>query len=575
MSAIFLSDYMTTDYSRPVNGTAPGLDPYPQTEAGWRQEYWRRWNVYMNAPYSPAEQKAEHLFRAFDDAQKEIAQTRRLFRYPAFVADIDANALAAAEVVLEIDEDEDPATLEHGQAIWRRSETTVALPMWDTMTMALGDWWIEPVRMSGKRPYRTKLIGRDPRIVTPTYDDTGTELEEVRIEFGYLGMPEFSGMEQVRNSYVRILTRKEIVVERNGVKVEAESGPHPLGIVPIVHRRAILWEMPEHSLPAYAGIDRAVMNLDSIATQFQAIGVRFGQPTMFTKGFTLATGSAVSQIGHIISGIPADTPNQSGQSVGYLETNLGQLGQLLAHAESIHEHITATCPEFLFATGATESGIARSLRASSFQSKIRTMRGHNYAALARVTEMAACLDDGVAWSEDTEMFRIGAPPILPADVKSEVETMVLVKDEMKHADFVRGLQRLGVISSECNAEEYAAEVEDERAARATSFFSTGAVPGMPKPGVANPAVAQAPKAYNGIQITSANDILDRVAARTIVPELGEIELVKLLLIDPADAKEMIRLAQLGDVAAAMANVSAGGQARSHTAGASPAAPGAP
>jgi hypothetical protein len=70
-----------------------------------------------------------------------------------------------------------------------------------------------------------------------------------------------------------------------------------------------------------------------------------------------------------------------------------------------------------------------------------------------------------------DKFRIDAPPILPRNVKAELEALDLVKGDLKRADRIRHLQRLGLVDATVDPEKYAAEVQDEQAVRAEQFFA--------------------------------------------------------------------------------------------------------
>lgn len=469
---------MTTDYSQPTYEPAAGWDPYPATEAGWRELYDLRWQMYMMSPYGGGQQRGEHLFRAFDDSGNEIDQTRRIFRYFGFIADTDAAALAGTDIALETAGrragTSRPAQLDAGEVVWRRSRVATQAPLWFTMLCGLGDYCVEAVRTSPRPPYRTRLVGYDPRLTTLVYDDeTGMELVEARICIDNQNPTERRDGKgaPTTDRYERVLTRGRIDIYRNGVLSEGESGPHNAGVVPLVHLRCLPWDQPEHSLCAAAGVERGLMKLDSLATQISAIGTRYGNPTMVVRGAKLGANSRAQRFGYMIDGVPADG------AVEYLEAKFANIPALLQHMQALHSHIRDTSPEFLFASDAAqESAEARSLRGQAFEAKMRSMRGRVYGALAEITGVAVAMDQNRAFDLGESLYKIEAPPILPRNIKVELESLELVKSAIKRADYVRHLQRLGMVGMEHDPEAYAAEVQDETAARAAAFFTEPAAP---------------------------------------------------------------------------------------------------
>lgn len=465
---------MTTarDYSDPAYNPVAGWEPYPETEEGWRGLYDLRWSMYLLHPYSAAIQQREHLFRAFDDSGNEIDQTRRIFRYYSFISDTDARALHGGRLTLET-YDTAPGRakapqLLAGEAVWKRSRVDAFFPKWARMLCPLGDYYLEAVRMSPTPPYRTQIVGYDPRTVTVVYDaETGTQIVEARICLDHQDAGESmdrTGSPTVHR-YERILTRTHVEVLRDGVRIS--YAPHGLGVPPIVHLQALPWDQPEHSLPAPAGVERALMILDGLATQGKAIGNRYAQPTLVTYGFKLGAGSSVARFGRMIDGAPKDGKAE------YLESALASMPHILDYMKEMHAHIRDTSPEFLFASDAArESAEARSMRGDAFRAKMEEMRAGVFAGLAEVTAMAVAMDEARPFDLGTVPYRIEAPPVLPRSIKVEVETLNLIQADMKRSDRIRALQRLGLVSNEHDPEAYVAEVMDETADRASQFFAT-------------------------------------------------------------------------------------------------------
>ena len=265
--------------------------------------------------------------------------------------------------------------------------------------------------------------------------------------------------------YKRVLTKERIDVYYNGVLSVAESGPHGLGVVPAVHLQALPFDQPEHSLPAASGIERIVARMDSLMTQAGAVGARFANPTLATFGFKVGRNSDVQRFGRMIDGAPKDGRAE------YIEATTASITQLLEAMREADRHLRDTCPEVLFSSDAAqESAEARSLRGNSFELKMEAMRGGIYGELCRVTGMAVALDANRAFGEEDEQFIIHAPPVLPRGVKSELEALALIEPKIKRSDYIRHLQRLALVPADADPESYAAEVADEQAARATTFF---------------------------------------------------------------------------------------------------------
>jgi hypothetical protein len=461
------------DWSEPAYNPVAGWDPYPSTEEGWRELYDLRWSMYLLHPYSAAVQKQEHLFRAFDDSGNEIDQTRRIFRYYQFIADTDARALHGGRLTLETFDTKPGKAksdqLLKGEVVWKRSRLASEFPKVARMLCPLGDYYLEAVRMSGLPPYRTQIVARDPRTVTVTYDEeTGTQIVKARICLDYQDAEEARdgrGSPTVHR-YERILTREKVEIVRDGV---SDGGkPHNLGVVPLVHLQCLPWDQPEHSLPAPAGVERALMILDGLATQGKAIGNRYAAPTLVVKGMKLGPGSTIARFGRMIDGAPKDATAE------YLESALDSMPQILEYMKEVHSHIRDTSPEFLFASdGARESAEARSLRGQAFEAKMSEMRAGVFAGLSEVTAMAVAMDAALPFDPDAVPYQIQAGEILPRNAKAEVETLILVKDRILAADFTRGLQRLGIVSNEHDPEAYSKEVADETADRASTFFAEG------------------------------------------------------------------------------------------------------
>lgn len=447
---------------------------YPDTEAGWADRYDRLRCAYLQDPYDAGELKEYHLFRAIDDSGQVIDQANRLFGLYRFVVDTDVGGLLGGKLALKTTKDVPeavrPKAQAAGEAVWKRSHVDEQIEKWAKGAAKFGDYYIEAVRTSKRYPFRTTLVGYDPRNVLPVYDDeTGTRLVRVIVTTHYQDEPTIGSDgvtdEGALHTYRREIDATTIQVWRDGRPVPEESGPHRAGVVPCVHLQWAPGDEPEHGLPAPLGLDLAVMRMDSLIAQFGAISNRYANPMGVVKGAKLGVDADIAQFGRWISGLPADG------SVEYLEAGGEMLAHILAGIRLILEHAEKTEPEFLFADTGNVSGEARSYKAAALENKIGNARMRIFGELARVIGYAVAMDADLETDPDACPYVVEAPPILPRNTKGELEALELLKGDMKRADRVRHGQRLGFITPDQDPEAYAAEVLDENAARAAAFFT--------------------------------------------------------------------------------------------------------
>jgi hypothetical protein len=476
-----------TPTTRTNAGRYADYSVYPTTENGWHDRYDRLWCAYLQEPYDTGEAGKFHLFRALDDQGNEIDLTRRTFDLVRFIVDTDVGGLLGGRILLE--EEAEGAPLVEGEAVWRRSHVAGSVEAWAKTCAALGDVYFEAVRQSDKRPYRTSVVCYDPRNVTPIYDgETGTRLVGATVCTKYQDAPTVRAdgtiEEGAVHEYRREIDATEIRVFRDRVAMPAESGPHGLGVPPIVHVVWSPWTEPDHGLPAAAGLDAAIMRIDSLITQIGAVANRYANPKPVLSGARLGASSDVEQFGRWMHGLPADA------KAYYLESTGQGVDSMLAAIAAILDHVKSTAPEFLFAEDGAVSGEARSYKAAAFENKIGNARVRFFGGLSKVTEYAVLMDANTAADPDIDLFRIDAPPILPRNVKSDVETLYAAKEDIKRADRVRFLQTRGLIDPTVDPDEYAGEVEDETAERAAQFF---APVGKPAPATTGKPVQDPPE----------------------------------------------------------------------------------
>lgn len=452
-----------------TNGQPSGPNRIPTTHEEWVQRYSWLHDAYVGGPYSVGDMKALGLFRALDPDGDVILETRRLTRDVQHVVDTGAQALWGATPAIDLMPGMagTPADLETAARVWRRSRVTEQKERWSRWGASMGDVVLEAARLNTAPPYDVRIVGYDPRVCEVEYDDaTGCEIARVVITQPYLDMPDAgprgtAGGMGVLHEYVRILDRESVTVYRDGVLVPEESGPHLLGVVPAVHLSWLPYVDPSHGLWTAVGLEQPLALIDSLLTQVQAIGVRHANPLLAISGAKIASGAGVFDFGRVLSGLPADGKAE------YLEASLQGVAQLLEAANVARQQARDTLPEFLFTqAGASASGAALNFWAAAFVAKMESIRGRWSPGLARVTEYAVRMEQGSAYDPDDALYRVQAPPVLPVNVEGEVKVLhdVLERGGIRLIDYVRGLQRIGVLGAEVDPEEYAAALVIEREA---------------------------------------------------------------------------------------------------------------
>jgi hypothetical protein len=452
-----------------TDGRYADLSAYPKTEQGWKDRYDRLWCAYLSEPYDLAEIKAFHLFRALDDDNAEIDVTRRVFSLYRFITEIDVGGILGGRVALEVEdglkvdgvemtEEARAKLLVDGEAVWKRSVMDDQMEPLVRTTAALGDSYMEAVRTSATKPYRTTLVRYDPREVTPYYDQvTGSKLVKVVINKGYLGSdavaPDGVIDDDTPHTYRREITETRIDVWIDGVKREELSGEHNAGTIPVVHLQFTPFTEPDHGLPAANGIDQAVMMCDSLATQARAIGNRTANPIGYVAGAKLAENSSITKFGRWLSGLPADA------KVGYVETGGNAVDQLRAQIDQLLHHIQRTSPEFMFADTETNvSGESLTYKAAAFENKVGNARTRIFGGICRITAIAVAMDADQPADVERLVYKIDAPPVLPRNGTTELDNLIKIRGQITPGDFVRGLQRLGHVGLHHDPETYALKV---------------------------------------------------------------------------------------------------------------------
>ena len=451
---------------------------YPRTNEEWKSYYTLRDDAYKVDPYTIGEINGLGLFRELDLEGNVIAETRRLTRDVNYVVNRNAEALAPADLTFEV-EDDDERTDEEIRAIWRRSKVDVNAGAWARQCAAMGTIAFEAVRTNAAPPYNSRVVGYDPRHIEDMEYDAYGDLVRLVIHIANVrGAAKVTrtgilDRDQAGTTYTRVLTRDRIDVYRDGEHVPDESGDHGLGVVPAVVVPFLPYHEPGRGLWAAQGLDFPLALVDSLMTQIQAVGNRHGNPILVPIGVRLEGGTDVGRLGRVLEGV------QVGGSVTYTEATLTGLSTLLDAAQAAREMARETLPEFLFTdAGASSSGSALNFRAASFVAKVQSVRKSWYRMFSDVLEMAWRLDNNTAWDDSTDLVTVKAGPVLPIDTAGELKKLTDTMDAggMLMIDFVKGLQRIGLVPPDADAETYAAQVEAEQEARtATVLAAAGGI----------------------------------------------------------------------------------------------------
>lgn len=458
----------------PNNYVEPPLPPlvrngyggreWPTTSEGIRDERGRRLGASLGLGYSGAEIKRLNLFKALDANGDLIAETRRVLPLIRFVVSVDASAIWTSGLSWRVAStrmgpDVDPVTVDalasFGSDVWDHSKMDEVGPSVAWNLCAMGDWCLEVVNTSTG----PVIVSHDPRRVRVEWDALGLSITRAVVDVEYHDPPapnadtgEYEGEGQP-HKYRRILTPTEVSVYLDGRKVEAESGPNVLGVVPMVWLR--FRRVGEFELSSWAGdgAEDAVAMIDSMLTQIQVVGGRHANPILVAIGAQIQNGAELTQVGRTAS-LPA------GADLAWLEAALQGVRELGAAAASLYEQVTQAYPEFLFVdAGASSSGTALSYRAGAFSAKIAPVRASFYRGLSTALGMAVAMSQGEPWTPAADLYEVDGGSALPMDVGAVAQMLrELVADGlMLPADAVARLQSEGVVPDDLEPVEYVAQ----------------------------------------------------------------------------------------------------------------------
>ena len=452
-----MQDYrLTPDRLQALMASGLSSRRYPETRQEWLDLYQRRHEAYVGEPYSVADMKTLHLFRALDEEGDVLAETRRLTRDVQYVVDTHVDAILAEGLTLTRAPDGDASDLARAEAIWDRSGLDQHLERYVRDAAVLGDLHFEAILSSDGTGAR--VVAYDPQHTELTYDsETGTRLERAIVTVPYFEPPEVDAhgnvteAHEIMRIYRRVISPGRIDVYRDSVHVPGESGSNALAVPTAVHSPYIPYRIPEYGLSAAHKLDDALSLIDSMLTQIHAIGTRHGNPLMQSAGANVAAGSDINKLGRIVNG-PA------GWSMSYIEPTFQGISTLLSAIQTHRETLRETMPEFLFTeSGANSSGSALNFRATQFVSKMKKIRNRVYRALAQAIQIGIALERGGPLRTGT--IAVEGGDILPANVIAMLEELRIAHgiQPIKPSDVVRVYQRAGIVRTDEDPETYAAE----------------------------------------------------------------------------------------------------------------------
>lgn len=431
---------MHDDLTRRPN--SPKGRAWPMSEGERQAELKRRWSSYTGEPYSADDVTSMSLFQYRDTGDNIAISARRICADIAYVAEVDAAAIATTGLSLQVPDEAQESSLEAGREIWRRSNVADRLPMWALQLCIYGEGLIEAV----KHPTLGGILVWHP---APNFqvewDEYGLSIKRAIISYTLPPTVSMEGGRPVASgagvAYVRVLSADRVDVYRDGVLDNDASGTNPLGIVAAA--RVAYRDLRTGLVSAWAGThyEDQIASLDSMITQMQALGARHANPILKAMGTSVGPDADLQTVGRVIELHP-------GTDLQWLEANLQAIQALVNQSSQLQDAMRATLPEFLFTeSGANSSGTALSYRASAFVAKIRPIREGMYAALATATAMARRIDDGGAWTAADAVYLVDGGDPLPMDEAARAQLVVSVMDAglLRRVDAVRSLQAAGII----------------------------------------------------------------------------------------------------------------------------------
>ena len=481
-----------TTYDRRTDPLGAATWPAPNDYSAIHREQQRRMRVFAAEPYTDADCVRFFLFQTRDPVTGDPQhRTRRVSTMLQFLVSVSAAALGGSCSLNvapgQFERTPDPlnarllvpgpiekATLEAGNAIWRRSCVEERIEEWATAAAAVGDAFFE-VGWSAEDPNLAEFYALDAHTVKVWYDSRGKHITKAVIEFKY--RPDGQDEEIV---YKRTITADRIVTGEDGKRtavkgrIVTEDGEfkqdveNALGICTVLHYR---WAprpgSPQLSACATTGYEDVVAKSDSASTQVSAIGTRHANPKLVGVGFSPEDTSVTGADGQT-HGKSTDLAASIGiaqtEDLRYLQVDLGGVTAFRESTAGDMRMAREECPEFLMSeSGANASGTALSMRAAAFTGKHGPKMSRFRATLARAVSMCLCMERMQPWSDAADIFVVSGSTPLPLDRAAELDVLAKAIDMrvLKQSDAIAAAQGLGIGPADAEPTTYAEELRAE------------------------------------------------------------------------------------------------------------------
>ena len=437
---------------------------WPKTHEQRAKEWARRRSAFRGGEYTDDDFKRMYLFQGCNARGQVIIKTRRVSPMLAFVANVDAACIAGCPS-LEIrpgafpDVDGKPgkaeiAALDEGRAIMRRAAVEDSIAVWSTSYATEGDLYFE-VGTDDEGEWTFYPLAPESVDVQPDKFGRVTRRAVIAMDYTKAG-------EDTPTKYKRTIT-----VGKDG-RIKTEDGSATDDVPNVLAVSTVVW-VPFDPVPgsygfskcAFTDIEDLVAKADSATTQMSAIGTRWADPTLITKGFALVdedptgdlpgTGAKSAQIGKTLA-------MQKDEEASYLTVDLTSVESLVNATATDLENARKALPEYMFSdTSASSSGLAMSYQATALVAKLEPRRDRLYGAIARMVGMCRAAAMGKAWTPDMDIYVVTGPPILPMDKAAQVQILISIKEAgaITAEDFIGHLQALGFIDPSHDPKEYA------------------------------------------------------------------------------------------------------------------------
>lgn len=456
---------------------------WPKTRADRANEYKRRRSAYRGGEYTDDDFKRMFLFQGCNAAGDVIIKTRRISTMPTFLVAVDA-ACIAGEPTLEIRPGAFPATdsgepsaeevaaLEEGRAFMRRAGVSDLIGTWSTAYASEGDLFFE-VGTDDVGDWTFYKL--EPETVGVWADKYGRTTQRASICFEYVPAGAESAVKYERTITVDTRASAGGQITTTKGKITTEDGNAPRSDVPnLLGVSTVVW-VPFDPVPgsygfskcAFTDVEDLVAKADSATTQMSAIGTRWADPTLVTKGFSLQDTSTISD--NSPGGAPSAAmgktlPIAKDEEVSYLTVDLTNVESLVTATTADLDAARKGLPEYMFTdTSASSSGLAMSYQATALVAKLEPRRDRLYGAIARMVGMCRAATANRPWTDAEDIYVVKGPPILPVDRASQAQLLLSLKEAsaITAVDLVAQLQALGFVAAEHDPAEYAATLAAE------------------------------------------------------------------------------------------------------------------